>query len=80
MLFATLKLLYISGLEMAPNLLSSNLLQTNFLLSGLLKQLSKVSNPIFHVSADTSLLLLPAARNPAYSVIFDSSTSVSDHI
>ena len=63
---------------MSSNMLSLNHSKTEFLLIGLPKQLSKISNPLIQMSPDVSLSPVSAARN--LGVIFDSTLSMSDHI
>src|SRR5664279_1519994 len=63
---------------MSSNMLSLNQSKTEFLLIGLPKQLSKISNPIIQMPSGVSLSAVSSARN--LGVIFDSTLSMSDHI
>ena len=63
---------------MASNFLSLNPSKTEFLLIGLPTQLSKISDAVLHLSSETTVSPIPAARN--LGVIFDSNMSMSDHI
>src|SRR5664279_3937025 len=63
---------------MSSNMLSLNQSKTEFLLVGLPKQLSKISNPIIQMPSGVSLSAVSSARNLV--VIFDSTLSMSDHI
>ncbi len=63
---------------MSANLLSLNQSKTEFLLIGLPKQLSKISNPSLLMPANVAITPSDSARN--LGVIFDSSLTMSDHI
>ena len=63
---------------MSANLLSLNQSKTEFLLIGLPKQLSKVSDPTLLMPSNVAITPTDAARN--LGVIFDSSLTMSDHI
>ena len=58
-------------------LLSLNPAKTEFLLIGLLAQLSKIHNPTLTISSNTTIQPVSSARNL---YIFDSNLSLSDHI
>jgi hypothetical protein len=59
---------------MASNLLTINPSKIEFLLTGLPKQLSKISDAVYLVASDTSKSSVPPACN--ISVVFDSKMSV----
>ena len=63
---------------MSSNMLSLNHSKTEFLLIGLPKQLSKISDPVIHMPSNVSISPVSSARN--LGVIFDSTLSMSDHI
>ena len=63
---------------MSANLLSLNQSKTEFLLIGLPKKLSKVSDATLHMPSDVTINPSDSARN--LGVIFDSSLTMSDHI
>jgi hypothetical protein len=63
---------------MSSNMLSLNHSKTEFLLIGLPKQLSKISDPVIHMPSNISISPVSSARN--LGVIFDSTLSMSDHI
>ena len=63
---------------MSANLLALNQSKTEFLLFGLPKQLSKISNPVLNIDSNISIIPVSSARN--LGVIFDSTLSMSDHI
>ena len=63
---------------MSANLLSLNQSKTEFLLIGLPKQLSKVSDPTLLMPSNVTITPADTARN--LGVIFDSSLTMSDHI
>jgi hypothetical protein len=63
---------------MSANLLSLNQSKTEFLLIGLPKQLSKVSDAALLMPSNVSITPSDSARN--LGVIFDSSLTMSDHI
>jgi exonuclease III len=63
---------------MSSNMLSLNHSKTEFLLIGLPKQLSKISDPVIHMPSDVSISPVSSARN--LGVIFDSTLSMSEHI
>ncbi len=63
---------------MSSNMLSLNHSKTEFLLIGLPKQLSKISNPLIQMSPEKSLFPVSTARN--LGVIFDSTLSMSYQI
>ena len=63
---------------MTSNFLSLNPSKTEFLLIGIPTQLSKMSDAVLHLSSETTVSPIPAARN--LGVIFDSNMSMSDHI
>ena len=63
---------------MSANLLSLNQSKTEFLLIGLPKQLSKVSDPTLLMPSNVTITPTDAARN--LGVIFDSSLTMSAHI
>ena len=63
---------------MSANLLSLNQSKTEFLLIGLPKQLSKISDPALLMPSNVTITPTDSARN--LGVIFDSSLTFSDHI
>ena len=63
---------------MSANLLSLNQSKTEFLLIGLPKQLSKISDPALIMPSNVTIIPTDAARY--LGVIFDSSLTMSDHI
>ena len=63
---------------MSANLLSLNQSKTEFLLIGLPKQLSKISDPTLLMPSNVTITPTDAARN--LGVIFDSSLTMSNHI
>jgi exonuclease III len=63
---------------MSANLLSLNQSKTEFLLIGLPKQLSKISDPTLLMPSNVTITPTDSARN--LGVIFDSSLTFSDHI
>ena len=63
---------------MSANLLALNQSKTEFLLIGLPKQLSKVTNPVIHMSSNISIS--PVSSAHILGVIFDSTMSMSNHI
>jgi len=63
---------------MSANLLSLNQSKTEFLLFGLPKQLSKLSEPTLIMPSNVTIVPTNATRN--LGVIFDSSLTMSDHI
>jgi hypothetical protein len=62
---------------MSANLLSLNQSKTEFLLIGLPKQLSKVSDATLHMPSNETISPSDSARN--LGVIFNSSLTMSDH-
>ena len=63
---------------MSANLLSLNQSKTEFLLIGLPKQISKISDPTLLMPSNVSITPTDSARN--LGVIFDSSLTFSEHI
>ena len=63
---------------LSANLFSLNQSNTEFLLIGLPKQLSKISHPTLFMPSNVTITPTDAARN--LGVIFDSSLTMSDHI
>ena len=63
---------------MTSNFLSLNPAKTEFLLIGLPAQLSKIHNPTFTISSNTTIQPVSSAQN--LGIIFDSNLSFSDHI
>jgi hypothetical protein len=63
---------------MSSNFLSLNATKTEFLLIGLSKQLSKISDPVLNLSSNVCLSAVSSARN--LGVIFDNTLSMSQHI
>ena len=63
---------------MSANLLMLNPSETEFLLIGLPKQLSKIENPSLSMTPTVTLSPVSSARN--LGVLFDSNLSLSDHI
>ena len=63
---------------MSANHLSLNQSKTEFLLIGLPKQLSEISDPALLMPSNVTITPTDAARN--LGVIFDSSLTMSDHI
>jgi hypothetical protein len=63
---------------MSSNFLSLNPSKTEFLLVGLPQQLSKLSNPMIHLSNNVTLSAVHSTRN--LRVIFDNNLTFSEHI
>jgi hypothetical protein len=63
---------------MSSNMLSLNHSKTEFLLLGLPKQLSKISDPVIQMPSNVSISPVSTACN--LGVIFDSTLSMSEHI
>jgi len=62
---------------MSSNFLSLNPSKTEFLILGLLQQLSKLSNPTTHLPNNAILSYADSARN--LGVIFDTNLSIAQH-